>query len=239
MILVLLIIFAGALIQTLIGFGMALVAMPLLVTVLGIQVASPAFALVGITATFLNAARWHKDITWRDITILTVPALIGVPIGVMFLGRGNPEVVTRVLGVILIAYALYAFFGRSARPEAEAQPTRSVWGVAAGFVSGVLTGAFNAGGPPVVAYTSAQGWQPDRFKGNLAIIFFIMGLAVLASHAISGNLTAEVWRIALLSLPAMFVGQAVGAHLAKRISLTRFNQLVLILLVLLGVQLLF
>ncbi len=51
------------------GFGMALVAMPLMVAVLGIQVASPSFALMGIVGTFLNAIRWRTDITWRDMCV--------------------------------------------------------------------------------------------------------------------------------------------------------------------------
>ena len=232
-IVVALIIFVGAAVQSMIGFGMALVAMPLMVTVLGIQLASPSFALVGITGTFMNVLRWHSDITWRDITMLIIPALIGVPLGVMFLSRSDPQLVTRILGVVLVAYALLSLLGRSVPTG-----TSPIWGYLAGFFSGALTGAFNAGGPPIVAYASGRNWQPDRFKGNLAIFFFIMGLAVVASHAFSGHLTAEVWRITLLALPALYLGQLTGVFLGKRISPVRFNQVVLVLLVVLGIQLL-
>jgi uncharacterized membrane protein YfcA len=233
LVLVALIVFLGAMIQGMMGFGMALVAMPLMVTVLGIQVASPSFALMGLVATFLNTVRWRHDITWRDIRVLLVPALIGVPLGVLFLSRGDPVLVTRMLGVVLIIYAIYSLLGRTL-PVGRSP----LWGYIAGFFSGALTGAFNAGGPPVVAYASALNWSPDRFKGNMAIFFFIMGLAVVASHAVSGSLTAEVWRIALLALPGLYLGQVTGVFLGRRISPARFSQLVLVLLVVLGIQLL-
>ena len=115
MILVALIVFLGAMIQGMVGFGMALVAMPLMVTVLGIQIASPSFALMGLVATFLNTVRWRGDITWADIKVLIIPALIGVPLGVLSLSRGDPVLVTRILGVVLIIYALYSLLGRAIR----------------------------------------------------------------------------------------------------------------------------
>lgn len=233
LVLVVLIVFLGAMVQGMMGFGMALVAMPLMVSVLGIQMASPSLALMSLAGNFSNTIRWHTDITWHDVVVLLVPALIGVPLGVLFLSQGDPVWVARILGVVLIAYAGYSLLGRSLPVGSS-----PAWGYAAGFFSGALTGAFNAGGPPAVAYASAHDWLPDRFKGNMAIFFLIMGLAVVAAHAVSGNLSGEVLRIALLALPGLYLGQATGVFLGKRVSPARFNQLVLALLVVLGVQLL-
>ncbi len=228
-----LIVFFAALVQSAMGFGMALVAMPLLVTIWGIQTASPAFALLGVTATFINALRWRGSVTRRDVLYLLVPALVGVPIGVWILNDVNPDIVTGFMGVLLIVYALYSLSGLRLPPF-----TSQRWAHVFGFSAGILTGAYNAGGPPVVVYGSACAWSPDRFKANMQTFFFVMGVVVVASHAISNNLTPEVWQIALFAVPGLLLGNFAGERLGRYCPPELFRKLVLILLVVLGVQLL-
>lgn len=234
LVLVLLIVFAGGLIQGMLGFGMALVAMPMMTAVLGIQVASPAFALVSITGNLLNTWRWHSEVVWHDVLMLLIPASIGIPLGVLFLGRADPALVTRTLGVIIIIYAGLSLLGRSLPVEGK-----PVWAYGVGFFAGVIGGAFNTGGPPVVAYATARGWPPLQFKGTLAVFFFATGLIVVAAHAATGHLTAATWRIAALSAPALLLGLQLGVTLGRRVSPARFDQIVLVLLLALGIQLLF
>ena len=52
-----LIVFVAAMVQGLLGFGGALIAMPLLVMIIGIQTATPAYALLGALSTLLNTIR--------------------------------------------------------------------------------------------------------------------------------------------------------------------------------------
>lgn len=61
MILIGLVVFLAAMIQGLLGFGGALIAMPLLVGLVGIKTATPVFALIGTLATLLNTIRWHEQ----------------------------------------------------------------------------------------------------------------------------------------------------------------------------------
>ena len=55
--LIALVVFIAAAVQGVLGFGGALIAMPLLVALVGVQTATPAFALIGTLATLLNAIR--------------------------------------------------------------------------------------------------------------------------------------------------------------------------------------
>lgn len=227
------IIFFAALVQAALGFGMALVAMPLLIAIWGIQTASPSFALLGTTATFINAIRWRQSITRHDIVNLLLPALIGVPIGVWILGAVDPVIVTGAMGVLLILYALYSLAGWRLPPV-----TAPRWAYGFGFLAGILTGAYNAGGPPLVVYGSACEWSPERFKGNMQTFFFVMGIVVVVSHAVSRNLTPEVWRIALIALPALIAGNFAGLFLGRYLKPAVFRKMVLVLMIVLGVQLL-
>jgi len=56
-------------------------------------------------------------------------------------------------------------------------------------------------------------------------------------HAVSGLLTAEVGRLALVALPGTFVGAWLGAHAHRRLSDQRFHEVVLGLLGISGLTL--
>jgi len=229
-----LVVFAAALAQGILGFGGALIAMPLLTTLVGIQTATPAFALVSTLATLLNAIRWRDHTTPRDLIQLVVPAVAGIPIGVLALARVDEALVTRSLGAILIAYAAYSLLGRAL------PPLRSrAWAYAAGFSSGVLSGAFNTGGPPVIVFANARGWSANQFRANLQTYFLLTSLFLVASHALTGHYTPLALHTALIGIPALVVGQSIGARLCRYINPDLFRRLVLLFLLLLGGQLLF
>jgi uncharacterized membrane protein YfcA len=231
--LVLAIIFVSALVQGMAGFGGALIAMPLLTTLLGIQVAAPAYALVGTAGGVVNALRWRHHVTLTDVVRLTLPALLAIPLGVWLLGRLDPVVVTRGLGLVLVAYGVYGLVGR-----ALPQLRHRGWPVVVGVASGLLTGAFNTGGPPVVAYADACQWDPNRFRGNLQWFFLATGIFVVFSHAAADHFTRDIGLLALGALPALLLGQWIGVRLGNVFSEATFRRVVLVLLLVLGAQLL-
>lgn len=233
MILVALVVFLSAFVQSLMGFGGALFAMPLLVLLIGITTASPAFAVLALLATLLNTIRWRAHIVPRTLVQLAVPALIGIPLGVYALAHVDPEIVTRLLGALVVLFAGYNLIGRRLPPLRH-----TGWTYAAGFASGVLSGAYNTGGPPVVVYASAREWQPGEFRGNLQAFFLITAVALLFAHGAAGHYTPEVLRVALIGVVPLIVGQLTGVQVARRLDAARFRTLVLLLLILLGAQLL-
>ena len=82
------------------------------------------------------------------------------------------------------------------------------WAYLAGLFGGMLGGAYNTSGPPVIMYADCRRWPPDVFKGNLQGYFIIVSLAVVVSHALSGNFTFQVWQIFLSTLPFTVLGIA-------------------------------
>jgi uncharacterized membrane protein YfcA len=230
--LIALVVFFAAMIQGLLGFGGALIAMPLLVMLIGIQAATPVFALVGTLSTLLNAVRLRSHTTPKDLIRLVAPAIVGIPLGILLLTRVDSELITAVLGIILVAYALYNLLG-----WVMPRMSHPAWAYLAGFSSGILSGAFNTGGPPVIVYASARRWTADQFRANLQTYFLIISVFLVVGHGLSGHFTADVWRMALLAVPALLVGQALGVLLCRYVEADFFRKLVLVFLLLLGVQL--
>ncbi|MFO7663338.1 MAG: sulfite exporter TauE/SafE family protein [Chloroflexota bacterium] len=231
--LVALVVFIAAVVQGIAGFGGALVAMPLLVPLLGIQIASPAFAMVAMIATLLNAIRWRAFTTPRDLTRLLLPALIGILLGVWLLASLDAAIITRILGGLIVLYAGYALLGLPVP-----RPNHSAWTYTAGFSSGLLSGAFNTGGPPAVMFASASQWEPNRFRGNLQAFFLFSSIVVTISHALAGHYSSETLRAVLWALPALLAGHIIGYRLCLFVNPAFFRRLVLVMLLLLGARLL-
>lgn len=230
--LVFIIVFFAIFTQSVTGFGLALVSMPLLVTILGIQTAAPLVAFFGLIAEAILLAYYRRAFNLRVVWRLILASLFGIPLGVWALGNVNEAVVLTVLGLIVGGYALYALL--NLRLPAISQP---IWAYGAGFLAGVLGGAYIAAGPPIIIYGNARQWPPAEFKGNLQGFFLFNTMVIVGAHLLAGNYTLEVWRASLVAIPAVAAGIAAGLLLSKRLSAPLFRKIVLWLLIVLGVWL--
>lgn len=229
---VMLIIFFAIFVQAAAGFGLALVSMPLLVSVIGVGTAAPLVAVVAVTAEIFLLRRYWQDLNFSAVKRLCLASIVGIPLGVYVLGAIDGRIITIILGIIVTGYALYALF-TPWLPQLH-QPG---WAYGFGFLGGVLGGAYNASGPPVIIYGTCRRWEPKRFKGNLQGYFILISLFTLTAHAVTGNLTAVVWQNYLWALPGIGLGLLLGRWVDGRLSPEKFRTGVLLLLVVLGIQL--
>jgi uncharacterized membrane protein YfcA len=232
--LLVIVIFFGAFTQSLAGFGSALVAMALLPLIMDIRVATPLVSLVALTIEAILVIRYHRSLNVRAVWPLVLAAMFGIPIGVYALKGVDEEILLRILGLVITGYALYAFFELKL-PELR----HRLWGVLAGFTAGLLGGAYNTSGPPVVVYGDCRRWAPLEFKGNLQGFFVVNSIVVVATHALSGNYTPLVLMDYLWALPATLLGILAGTSLDRYINPTLFRKVVLGLLIVMGLRLVF
>jgi uncharacterized membrane protein YfcA len=217
------IIFLATFVRGLTGFGNALVAMPLLALVIDMKVASP---LVGLTATIMAVLMLLHGGSWRQVNIrsawrLLLASLPGMYLGLRFLCMADERPIRLALGIFILAYSLYDL----CRPRlAHLQDER--WSWLAGFLAGLIGGACNANGPPIVIYGTMRGWNPDEFRATLQGFFLPAGLSILVGHASKGLWTPEVFHLLLYSLPSVAAGITLGSLLAKRIPRQHFRVVV-------------
>ena len=231
------IIFLAVFTQSLSGFGSALVAMALLPAMIGIHQAAPLVALVMGTIEIFLLIYYRQALNIRAIWRIIAASLAGIPLGILFLSRLDEGIAMTALGFIIIAYALYALFDaftdRIRLPEL-AHPT---WAFLSGLVAGMLGGAYNTSGPPVIIYGNCHRWSTAEFKSNLQGFFLISSLVISLGHALNHNLTPAVWQHYLWSIPAMALGIFTGTSLDKYMKPESFRRVVLVLLLIMGVRL--
>ena len=103
--------------------------------------------------------------------------------------------------------------------------TESAWlDRLAALVGGSLGGAFNTGGPPLVAHLYRHPDHPERLKATLQALFIGIGVSRLPIAAAQGLLDAAIWRDALLSVPLIVGALIAGDRIARRSDPERFRR---------------
>jgi uncharacterized membrane protein YfcA len=226
------VVFLAVFTQSLTGFGSALVAMALLPGMLGMQTVTPLVALISLSLEIVLLIRYHRALNINAVWRLMLGSLVGIPLGIFALSRVDENLVMAFLGIVIAAYALYALLDVRL-PELK----NSLWAYGFGFVAGLLGGAYNTSGPPVVIYGNCRRWIPAEFKSNLQGFFLVNSLLVVSGHVWSGNVTSSVWRNYSYSVPAIALGILLGIGLDRYLNPEIFRKLVLLLLLVMSFRL--
>jgi len=228
------IVFAAAFVRSALGFGDAVVAMPLLAMVIGLKTATPLVAFMGPTISLLILMKGWRAGDVKAAAKLIAASLLGIPLGIYGLARLPEGPLKIALGALILLYGVFGL----ARPGARIRNEKAWLPWLVGWTAGVLGGAYNTNGPPVVAYGMLKGWPPEGFRATLQGYFLPTGLMILAGHGIAGLWTGEVFRLFFYSLPAIVLGVVLGGLVNRKLTHALFAKLVYAFLVLMGTALL-
>ena len=228
---VVVVIFLATLVRSTVGFGEALVGVPLLALRVPVAVAAPLAVVVSILIAGLIVAQDWRDIEVRSAGWLVGSSLVGIPLGLLLLTLVSDHIVKAILGIIIAAFATYSLTANRVR-HLEHDHLSLLLG--AGLVSGVLGGAYGMNGPPLAVYGSLRRWAPQRFRATLQGYFLVASLAGLAGYAAVGLLQPPLGRYLLLSLPGVCVGVVVGRVFNRRLRGDTFFRVVYVGLIAIG-----
>jgi uncharacterized membrane protein YfcA len=216
-----------------IGFGDGMLAMPILAAFCGVRFATPLVALASVTiAGFLLLRSW-KQVDWPVVIKLFASSALGLPAGFMLLRLGAESLLKLILGLLLTGYGGLNLIGfRTARPSVPPG-----WIYPCGMLAGLLGGAYNMQGIPIVIYASLAGWTPTAFRAILQVYFLGTSVLIAAGHGLVGLWTEEVIISYLYTIPVLTLGVVTGARVSSRISVHGHQRLVNAAIVLLGLSL--
>lgn len=230
---IVLVLFLATLVRSALGFGEALIAVPLLALVMPIEVAAPTAVLVSITVAFIIVIQDWRRIHLISALWLVVPTFLGIPVG-LFLLKTLPEpIVQAILGVIVMAFSVYSLASRR-NHELKDDRLAGLFG----FTAGVLGGAYGMNGPPLAIYGSMRRWSAEHFRATLQAYFLPASLAGMAGYWFGGLWTPAVNRFYLISLPGVIVAIFLGRAINRRMQNRRFIYYVRIALTVIGAILL-
>jgi uncharacterized membrane protein YfcA len=225
----------GGFVSGLTGFGTGLAALPLWLIAIPPVLAAPLVVICSIVGQLQTLPSIWKSIKWSQVAPFIAGGLAGVPFGTLLLAVVPMSDFRLFIGCLLIIYCSFMLARKS-------MPKFSLGGKIAdsiiGVVSGVLGGFAGLSGVLPTVWAGLRGWDKQQKRGLFqAFNLSILTLALL-SQAIGGFVTAELARLLFFALPGTLIGVWSGHKMYRRLGERRFDQLVLILLLLSGFSIL-
>lgn len=222
------------LVYVMLGFGSGLIAVGLLAFVLPeVRDVVVLLLLVNLpTEATIVATSWRR-VSWRGIALLLVGIAIGIPLGARLLDTVDPNLLLGALGAVLVL----AGGALLAVPERRAVAFPRWSEPVIGLVSGLLTGLFGTGGPPLVLYFRLAGASKSAFRASLMTIFLAMTLVRVPSYLALGLVTAPRLLSGLVLLPAVLLGAWFGHRIHLELPEATFRRLVSAALAAIGIVL--
>jgi len=228
---VLVVIFAATLIRSALGFGEALVAVPLLALFLPVTIAAPLAVLVSITVALVIVLQdWHH-VDFRSAGWLLAATVVGIPFGVLLLTHTNQRVVKAILGGVILVFALHALTRKNLK---ELHGEHRAPMLISGFLAGVLGGAYGMNGPPLAFYGALRRWNAQRFRATLQGYFLPASLLGMTGYWFAGLWTAQVNRYFAFCLPLALAAILLGGMVNRRLRADLFVKYVYAGLVVVG-----
>jgi uncharacterized membrane protein YfcA len=220
------------------GFGGGAIAVPLLALVFPLQVTVPVVTVLNMLSSIGHGIADWKHIFWRAIWRIMPGSLLGVLIGLYFLGSFDAKPLSRALGVFVVLYALYMMLlaGRELTVPKRWLPAVAVLtSTSAGFIGALFGGA---AGPLYVIYLNSLRLGRDAFRVTITSIMLVQGVTRMAGYAVLGLYDSNVLMLLAAALPTMLLGSWLGARLVRRFNATWFNRAIGVVLLASGCALL-
>lgn len=228
---VLTVIFVATVIRSALGFGEALVAVPLLAMRLPLETAAPLAVAISITIAALIIAQDWRKVHARSAGWLLIPTLFGIPLGLWLLTNTHQQAVKLLLALFIIGFAVYSL---STTRLPELKNDSMPWLLSCGFFAGVLGGAYGMNGPPLAVYGAMRRWSPQHFRATLQGYFLPASILGLAGYLWKGLWTHELTYYYLLSLPVTLPAIWLGRAANHRLPLESFRKYIFAGLIVIG-----
>lgn len=196
---------AGASVQTAVGFGLGLLAAPVLALYDTDLVPGP-LLFVMVPLTLLVARRERGSLDFRGIRwalVGRIPGTVAGSLAVAVLPEGPLAV---LFGFLVLLAVVLSLTGWHLRPTTKTLLT-------AGAASGFMGTATSIGGPPMaLVYQRSTGAE---LRATLAAYFVVGAAFSLAMLAVVGEFGMEELRLGLVLLPGMLLGYATSGALVR------------------------
>ena len=218
--------------QAVSGFGFALIGTPLVAVLAGPKEAVVGLTMIGLLLVAQLSLRGRGHVDRPTVGVVTVSAIVGMPLGLLVLVRADDRVLTFAIAIAVIGFSLLLWRGARFHAGRGTDAT-------AGFTAGILSTSTGTSGPPIVIALSAKQLEPPVFRATISAIFLVQGSAALVLFALGEQITREALSVALAGLPGVLVGSIVGERGFRRLDTSTFRRVVLGMLFLSGLVALF
>ncbi len=216
-----------------IGAGLPLISLAILTATVGLL---PAIAIMLVPAIVTNiwqaSTGGHLKVILRRLWLYLTVAVCTVWLGGLAWKRVDVAWLTALLGVLLVAYAIFNIAGwQLVIPKSRETPI----GIAFGVVNGVVAGMTGSCVMPGLIYIQALGFSKDELIQAMGILFTTLTTAVALSMHTNRLLTTELVLLSIGALIPAAIGMRIGQLFRASLSEERFRQIFFVSLMIMGI----
>ncbi len=189
-------IFIGSFVQSSIGFGLAIVAAPLLFQLSPDYVPAP-IVIVALFISLLNTLKNRSNIEIGGLKSALIGRVPGSVIGGGILTYISASTLSLWLGIAVLISLVISLL------PFRLEPTKNRMALA-GFLSGFMGTTSSIGGPPMALLLQHQ--DANAFRGNLSAFFLFSSMISLVVQFFVGFLTMKHILLTLPLIPAAWLG---------------------------------
>jgi hypothetical protein len=224
-----LIIFISSVVRGFTGFGLALVAVPLIQFFMPVTDTAVFIAMINVIFSLLYFRKSKEIVKNQPLGAMALWTGIGVAAGTVILKFVNPAYIQLIWGVLIIFIVISLVRGLNLNIRSERTAL-----TLSGIFGGILAGATGITGPPVAIILSSMKTPKEKFNAIISIFILFAVTYALIFYLITGLIRKEIILLALCSVPAMLAGIYTGDRLVSHISQKTFTTVVYIVLVIMG-----
>ncbi|SRR5260221_1241030 len=220
-------------IGTFTGFGATTILLPIATFLMPLKTAIVLVSLFHFFGTTFRTIFFARKINLKIALLFGIPSLIFSIIGASLLSSIDPIILTRLVGILLIIYAIYSLF-----KEKIVLPKSPALLVGGGSFVGFIAGLIGTAGAVRGAFLTSWNLSPEVYLGTGALMGLGADTARVGVYLKDGLLQFNARLFLILALAAL-TGTLIGRFLVKRTKANAFTKIVFLALVLAGARLLF
>lgn len=217
------VVLAGACLQRVSGMGLGLVGAPVLSLLVG-PVAGVLIinVLAAVNAVFQTLSV-RDNVDWRKFWLIGPVMVVGAIPGAWVVHSTPTAPLQVIVGALVLAgLAATTFMPNHMRVGAPG------YAMAAGAAGGFMNTLAGIAGPAITVYAQASRWPQKSFAATLQPLFFVSGAVSLAAKELTAAepiITQAPWYLWAIGIVAMIVGLVVGTAIAKRTDVRKARRL--------------
>lgn len=221
---------AAGFIQSVTGFGGALVMMMVLPYFVAMKTATALGGLICVPMCIAVALRYRREVQVRQAVFPTAVYLVSSAVFIRIAASINLDSLKAAFGILLVALAAYfQFFSGKLNLKGD---LKTAFVCAA--LSGLTGGLFGVGGPVLVLYYLAVTKDKKSYLGTINFVFAITESYSAVVRSINGLITGNLLPLILAGFCAVLLGSFLGARVVDRLDGERMKRFIYLLLAVSG-----
>ena len=200
----------GSTVFSALGFGIGMVAIPILLLAFDAQTAVVMLNTVEVPLSVLMVWQNRHHLERGEMLPIAVAGLLGALVGAFVLAASAERPLRISIIVMIVVLTVVTAFNLRA-----GMPMPRFLGPGIGFVVGLMLTALGVGGPLLALYMITRQWRRDTIRGSMSLLFLFVMPAAMAGYAVNGLYDADRLTLTAATLAPVLAGFFLGSRIAR------------------------